>query len=130
MTALLPHGGQIHRRCSADGHVYLLAGAPAAATAHAPHAMRDYAEHLWILPEGHPCAGGLALPDEHPLISSRQGPDSLSLDAALRDLLIELTAAGAEILAHQVAMLCQGIAAPASADPIFATPRQHPAVAA
>lgn len=94
----LPGGGQIHRRLTADGQVYLLAGTPMAGAAHAPHAMRGYAERLWVLPVDHACADGQSLPQEPPARINGAGPDSLSLDAALRDVMLRLAATGGATL--------------------------------
>jgi hypothetical protein len=127
MTARLPGGGQIHCRPAADGQVYLLAGLPTAYAAHAPHAMRGYAEQLWILPADHPSAAGQALPSEAPARASGTGPDSLSLDAALRDLLLRLAAAGESASHAAILALPQG--APLAAEPTRAAPLA-PAVAA
>lgn len=123
----LPGGGQIHCRPAADGQVYLLAGAPIAGAAHAPHAVRGYGERLWILPAGHPCADGQALPAEPPARSSGASPDSLSLDAALRDLMLRLAALGeAALLADIQALPQEALLVP---EPAEALP-QAPAVAA
>jgi hypothetical protein len=127
VTARLPGGGQIHCRPTADGQVYLLAGVVTAYAAHAPHAMRGYAEQLWILPADHPYAAGQALPPEAPIRASGTGPDSLSLDAALRDLLLRLAEAGETTLHSAVLALPQGALLPA--EPARAAPLA-PAVAA
>lgn len=104
-TARLPNGGEIHRRRSADGQVYLLAGAPAAPARHAPHAVRSFSQQLWLLPSDHPAAEGNELPQVRPLISTQDAADSLSLDAALRDLMLVLQANGAEDLAESIMKL-------------------------
>jgi hypothetical protein len=101
----LPGGGELHRRMGADGRVFLLAGSPDAPAPHAPHAIRGFTEQLWCLPAHHPAADGTCLPAEAPLLSSDGAPDSLSLTAALLDLLFGLQAAGAHELAAQVSML-------------------------
>jgi hypothetical protein len=116
-TAALPGGGQIHCRQAADGRVYLLAGAPTAQAAHAPHAMRGYAERLWILPASHACAEGRSLPAEPPAKIGSDGPDSLSLDAALRDLLLRLAEAGDTLLAAEVSALRHDMPALLPAEP-------------
>lgn len=127
MTCPLPGGGQIHRRPTADGQVYLLAGAPTAGTAHAPHAMRGYGERLWILPASHPCADGQTLPDEPPARTNGACPDSVSLDAALRDLMLRLAALGeATLLTDAQALPQEAFLVP---EPAEALP-QAPAVAA
>jgi hypothetical protein len=123
----LPGGGQIHCRPAADGQVYLLAGVPTAGVAHAPHAMRGYAEQLWILPANHPCADGRALPSEPPVRTNGASPDSLSLDAALRDLMVRLGAAGEATLLAAMQALPQEALLPA--EPAEAAPLA-PAVAA
>jgi len=102
-TACLPGGGEIHRRSGADGQVYLLASQPGAPARHAPHAMRAFTEQLWRLPAGHPAADGRALPAEAPLLTSDDAPDSLSLTAAMLELLGHLREAGADALAAQLA---------------------------
>jgi hypothetical protein len=107
MAGQLPDGGQIHRRTAADGQVYLLAGAPTAGTSHAPHAMRGYAERLWLLPATHPCADGQSLPSSPPARASGASLDSLSLDAALRDLMLRLAAAGETTLLDAILALPQ-----------------------
>lgn len=129
-TATQPAGTEIHCRPAADGQVYVLAGAPAAGAAHAPHAVRDYAERLWILPAGHPCADGRSMPAEAPALVSSGGPDSLSLDAALRDLVLGLARAGAGALAEQVVALRQGTPLPLVVPLVQPTPALAPAVAA
>jgi hypothetical protein len=111
-TARLPEGGEIHRRATADGQVYLLASQPGAPARHAPHAMRAFIEQLWRLPASHPAASGAALPGDTPLLSSNGAPDSLSLTAALLDLLCRLRDAGADALAAQVAQLGHAAALP------------------
>ena len=121
-VAELPRGGQLHRRTAADGQVYLLAGAPDRGAAHAPHAMRGYAERLWILPPGHPAD---AVPAE-PATLAAEGPDSLSLQAALRDLTLQLMTAGQDALAARLAALGQSVPLPAA--PV-AAPREVPAAA-
>ena len=127
VTGHLPGGGQIHCRQAADGQVYLLAGTPTAGAAHAPHAMRGYKERLWILPATHPCAKGQALPSDPAARTSGDGLDSLSLDAALRDLMLRLAEAGESVLLTAIPNLAQEVlAAPEPA----ATLPQVPAVAA
>ncbi|MFC7556782.1 hypothetical protein ACFQU7_38090 [Pseudoroseomonas wenyumeiae] len=126
-TGQLLGGGQIHCRPAADGQVYLLAGAPTAGAVHAPHAMRGYEERLWLLPASHPCAEGQALPSEPAAWISGAGLDSLSLDAALRDLMLRLADAGeATLLAAIPAPPQEALLAP---EPVEALPRA-PAVAA
>jgi hypothetical protein len=129
VTHFLPGGGQIHCRPAADGRVYLLAGEPIKAAAHAPHAMRGYCERLWILPASHAYADGRDLPAEPPVMTDKGGPDSLSLDAALRDLKLRLTAAGEAELLAAISALDEGMALPLSAEPAQPMPRA-PAVAA
>jgi hypothetical protein len=109
-TACMPGGGEIHRRVTADGQVYLLASQPGAPARHAPHAVRDFTEQLWCLPASHPAASGAVLPDEAPLLSNDGAPDSLSLTVALQDLLRRLR--GADALAEQVAQLGHAAALP------------------
>ena len=104
-TARLPGGREIHRRSGAGGQVYLLASQPGAPARHAPHAMRTFNEQLWCLPAGHPAADGHTWPAEAPLLSSDNAPDSLSLTAAMLELLGQLRDAGADALALQVAQL-------------------------
>jgi hypothetical protein len=113
-SADLPHGGQLHRRAAADGQIYLLAGQPDRGAAHAPHAARGYAERLWILPTEHACADGHALPAE-PAALAADGPDSLSLQAARRDLMLELAATGHAALADRLATPHQPLPLPAAA---------------
>lgn len=128
VAAPLAGGGQIHRRPAADGQVYLLAGMPTAGAAHAPHAMRGYAERLWILPASHPCADGHTLPKEPPAWTHEAALDSLSLDAALRDLMVLLTEAGETALLAAIQPLPQAVLLPAA--PAQAVPLEEPAVAA
>jgi hypothetical protein len=125
VTGELPRGGQLHRRVAADGQVYLLAGQPDRGAAHAPHAARGYAERLWILPPGHACDDGHALPAEPPALSA-DGLDSLGLQAARRDLILELTAGGHAALAARLAGPGQATPLPAA----VAVPDRMPAVAA
>ena len=113
LAGALPRGGQLHRRIAADGQVYLLAGQPDRGAKHAPHAARGYAERLWVLPPGHCCADGSALPDEAPMLSG-EGPDSLGLQAARRDLCVELVAGGHGALAARLAGLGEAAAMPAA----------------
>ena len=124
----LPRGGELHRRAAADGMVYLLAGAPDGGAAHAPHAARGYAQRLWVLPPGHPCADGAALPAEAPLLQAREAVDCLSLQAALRDLAWALRRDGAHALAARLAEL--GAAAPLAAAPGVSLPEQAAAAVA
>ncbi|MBC9177909.1 hypothetical protein [Pseudoroseomonas ludipueritiae] len=127
MTRQLPDGGQVHCRLAADGQVYLLAGGPTTGATHAPHAMRGYGERLWILPADHPCADGQTLPAEPPTRTNGASLDSLSLDAALRDLMLRLAAAGeATLLADIQALPQEALLVP---EPAEALP-QAPAVAA
>lgn len=92
-------GIELHWRPAADGCVYLLAAEAAGDAAHAPHAMRDYTERLWVLPAGSPLD---ALPELAPCLHASASLDSLSIDAALRDLSLHLQAEGAPALARQV----------------------------
>ena len=125
----LPRGGELHRRVAADGSVYLLAGVPDAGAAHAPHAVRGYAQRMWVLPPGHPCADGATLPAEAPLLQASEALDCLSLQAALRDLAWALRRDGADALAARLAEL--GAAAPLADAPGVPLPAQAtPAVAA
>lgn len=118
-TACLAGSGEIHRRIGADGQVYLLASQPGAPARHAPHAMRAFTEQLWRLPADHPAADGCALPGEAPLLASDGAPDSLSLTAAMLELLGELRHAGADALVAQIAQL-------GHATPLPGAPAQQP----
>jgi hypothetical protein len=97
-----PDGTDLHRRTAADGQVYLLAGRVGKAATHAPHAMLRFEERLWILPATHPCADGSALPREAPDAVSDGSPDSLSLQAGLRDLAWALLQQGQDAMAHSL----------------------------
>jgi hypothetical protein len=84
--AMLPGQVELQVRPAADGQVYLLATHPDRGASHAPHAICDHVQRLWVLPAGHPCATGRDLPVSAPDLLLESGPDSLSIDAALRDL--------------------------------------------
>ncbi len=101
----LPQGGELHRRAAADGQVYVLAGAPASPARHAPHAMRAFSQQLWLLPAGHPATLKQERPQEAPLLSTEEAVDSLSLDAALRDVGVMLQSIGADDLLRQIQQL-------------------------
>ncbi|WBV45532.1 hypothetical protein [Pseudoroseomonas cervicalis] len=90
------------QRASVEGALYWLECRAGRAAEHAPHAMRDQEQRLWLLAGPPACA---ALPADAPDLARRSGFDCLSQDAALRDVVLGLRAMGEAGLAGQVAAL-------------------------
>lgn len=111
--ALLPGGVDIQTRQAGDGGVYLLATHPDQGAQHAPHAIRDHVQRLWLLPPGHAAADGATLPESLPDLQLDRGPDSLSIEAALRDLILALPASRAASLARELRLPMPATALPA-----------------
>lgn len=104
--------GDAGLRCrqAADGTTYLLACRTGGGAAHAPHALQDQSQALWLL-DG---AAAVAEPAGPASLTRVNGADCLSLDAALRDVALGLQAAGQPQLAAAVVALggCASLAWP------------------
>ncbi|MDQ1077567.1 hypothetical protein [Pseudoroseomonas cervicalis] len=90
------------QRLSAEGALYWLDCRAGQGAEHAPHALRDQEQRLWLLAEP---PSHTALPAAAPDLARRSGFDCLSQDAALRDVVLGLRAAGQAALAAGVAAL-------------------------
>lgn len=118
------------QRASAEGALYWLDCRAGLGAAHAPHAMREQEQRLWLLVE--PPARA-ALPGTAPDLARLSGFDCLSQDAALRDVVLGLRAAGEAALATRVAALLAILAGEAMperlARPALPRPARAPAAA-
>jgi hypothetical protein len=98
---VLPGPGGLRRRAAADGGCYLLGCRAGAAAEHAPHAVAEQQQRLWHLP-----ASAAGQPeDEPPCLARSGGADCLSIEAALRDVVLGLQAEGSAGLAGATADL-------------------------
>ncbi|MCQ4159928.1 hypothetical protein NON00_08295 [Roseomonas sp. GC11] len=98
--AAVPGHPALRQRAAADGSIYLLDSRAAGGASHAPHAMLEQEQRLWVLPA--PTASCPATP---PALERLSAPDCLSVEAALRDVVLALQAEGEATLAADVASL-------------------------
>ncbi|WP_419900176.1 hypothetical protein [Roseomonas sp. USHLN139] len=96
--------GGLRWRAAADGGGYLLECRAGPGAAHAPHAMAEQWQQLWHCPEGSEGAAA-GRPQAPPCLTRSGGADCLSLEAALRDVVLGLQASGCAELAGHVAGL-------------------------
>ncbi|MFC4167967.1 hypothetical protein [Teichococcus aestuarii] len=106
----VPDGSGENWRPAGDGATYRLACRAGGNAAHAPHAMREREQILWLLPT----AGTVVQPE--PLCRRQGGTGCLSLDVALWEVLMALEAEGEAALVSAIHALQPGgaLAAPAA----------------
>ncbi|WP_159999519.1 hypothetical protein, partial [Roseomonas sp. 18066] len=92
--------GGLRRRAAADGGCYLLDCRAGRGADHAPHAVAEQRQQLWHCP-----VGAEGQPDAAPCLARSGGADCLSIEAALRDVVLGLQAEGRAALAEAAARL-------------------------
>ncbi|WP_131829685.1 hypothetical protein, partial [Teichococcus deserti] len=92
--------GGLRRRAAADGGCYLLECRAGADADHAPHAVAEQRQQLWHCPMAFQHR-----PEVAPCLARSGGADCLSIEAALRDVVLGLQTAGRAELAEAAANL-------------------------